>query len=54
MPFDTADVMADRCLKLCDDWRLREKIGEQAREKKRSMFSLEKTVCEIDDILQSI
>lgn len=54
VPFDTADVMAERCLKLCDDWRLREKIGEQAQAKKRSMFSLEKTIGRIDEVLQNL
>lgn len=54
VPFDTADVMAERCLLLCDDWKLRERIGEEAQKKKRNMFSLEKTVSGIDSVLQSL
>jgi glycosyltransferase involved in cell wall biosynthesis len=54
VPFDTAETMAQYCLKLCDDWRLRKRIGECAQEKKRSMFSLERVVSEIDEVLESI
>lgn len=54
VPFDTADAMAERCVMLCDDWKLREEIGECARAKKRRMFSLDKTVSGIDEVLQSV
>lgn len=54
VPFDTADVMAERCIQMCDDWELRKRIGDQAQEKKRNMFSLEKTVHGIDEILESL
>lgn len=54
VPFDRAEVMADRCIELVDDWKLRESMGKKAQEKKRAMFSLEKTVYKIDQILQSV
>lgn len=54
VPFDTADIMAERCVQLCDDWNLRNNIGKKAQEKKRNMFSLEKTVNGIDCILEDI
>lgn len=54
VPFENEDVMAERCMQLCDDWNLRKRMGEKAQEKKRRMFSVEKTVQEIDRILEGI
>lgn len=54
VPFDTAVKMAERCIALCDDWKLRERIGAEAQKKKQSMFSLEKMASEIDEVLQSL
>lgn len=54
VPFDDATAMAERCILLCDDWNLRKRIGNNAQEKKRGLFSLEKTVHGIDEILDGI
>lgn len=54
VPFDNADAMAERCILLCDDWNLRKRIGDNAQDRKRSMFSLEKTVHGIEDVLDSL
>lgn len=54
VPYDTPNVMAQRCLQLSENWELRSRIGKNAQIKKRSMFSLKTTVNNIDTILNNI
>lgn len=52
--YNTPNQMAETCISLLENPKLRNSIGSAAREAKRRKFSLEKTVSDIEKILDSI